>query len=88
MQYKIRSLQVINRDSDGFLDNIIVGKEVWISERISKAKSIAPAWASDERFKRFYKNKFYTVYLEDNRILQVPKDKYVAEWVPNKEGQK
>lgn len=85
MKYKINSLQVINKAGDGYLSNIVVGEEVWVSGRISKAKSISPEWVSTERFKKLYKNKFYTVYLEGDRILQVPKDKYIAEWVPDSE---
>lgn len=88
MQYKIRSLQVINKESDGYLSNIIVGEELWISNNISKVKSITPEWTSTENFSTIHTNKFYTVWLEDNRILQVPKDRYVSEWVQNNEVSK
>lgn len=76
MKYNIKSLVAIN--SNGLPTIFKVAEECYLGVKV---KNINPQWNSDQRNMWGYKDKFYTVWLEDNRVLQVPKVAYVAEWV-------
>lgn len=77
-------MQSINANS-GYLDNLIIGGEAWISGHISNIIRISPRFSSAERRDKKSRNNFYSVWLDDGRFLQVPKNNYVAEWVPDNE---